>query len=118
MARSRGRLSSGVERGGEQGGTKPLGARNRGEASGTKHLQETHKEGAPAHKQAGDTPVPLSRRSPPSPPPLPAAAEALLLPGLDEDSPPGGGPCQLPLDNDRSQTSTFGNPFAATDSLR
>ncbi|KAL4444293.1 hypothetical protein ABPG75_012030 [Micractinium tetrahymenae] len=118
MARSRVRLSTGEERGREQVAAKPLAARNRGEASAPKHRQATHKEGAPSQKQAGAAPAPPSRRSPPSPPPLPAAAEALLLPGLDEDGPPEGGPCQLPLAQDKSQASSFGNPFAAADSLR
>ncbi|KAL4441516.1 hypothetical protein ABPG77_002020 [Micractinium sp. CCAP 211/92] len=118
MARSRGRPSGGGERSVEQGPTKPLAARNRAEASGSERRQEGHKEVPHAHKQAATAPVLPSRRSPPSPPPLPAAAEALLLPGLDEDSPPGGGPCHLPLENDRTQTSTFGNPFASADSLR
>lgn len=118
MTRSRGRLSSVAGRTEEQGGTKPLAARNRGEASGPKHLQELHMKGAPAQKQAGAAPASPSRRSPPSPPPLPAAAEALPLPGLDEDSPPETGACQLPLADGRRQASTFGNPFAAADSLR
>lgn len=117
MARSRGRSSGGGERSVEQGPTKPLAARNRAEASGSERRQEGHKEVPHAHKQAATAPVLPSRRSPPSPPPLPAAAEALLLPGLDEDSPPGGGPCHL-TDDDRTQTSTFGNPFASADSLR
>lgn len=59
-------------------------------------------------------PAPAARH--PTPPPLPAAAEALLLPGLEEDGLPGGGAFQMPLPADSSEAAAFGNVFA--DSLR